>query len=185
MTTEPKPEFFDGIAFRRDPKAKTVAWFSEYGTIGVSRALLEEMKARARKDRTDLRICLHESPIATYHDMIILQHRENFYRPHKHLNKGETWHILEGRLTSFVFDDLGKVTDTCCLSPEGTFLFRISTGKYHMGIPVSDIVIYHESKPGPFLGPEDSIFPSWAPDGSDIELARQYRDSLLKRLSLK
>ena len=38
---------------------------------------------------------------------------------------------------------------------------------YHAVMPLSDLVIYHESKPGPFTGEGDSIYPSWAPDESN------------------
>lgn len=185
MKPEPETQYFDGNAFFSDPEAKTASWFSKSDTIGITAGLLSEMKAVAQKLNADLRVCLHKNPEAAYHDMIILQHRKNFYRPHKHLNKGETWHILEGRLASFVFDENGGIADARCLSPNSTFLYRIGNDKYHVGIPISDIVIFHESKPGPFLASSDSIFPNWAPDGSNDKQAQDYRDSLLNKLTLE
>ena len=46
-------------------------------------------------------------------------------------------------------------------------------------MPVTDVVIYHENKPGPFLGDDDSIFPDWAPDGGGNDNAPQYMNNLL------
>jgi len=149
----------------------------------VDRELVSELKqVAAGLNGKNLRLCLHEGPEALFHDMVILEHPGNYYRPHKHLKKGESFHILEGSMGIFVFDQQGQVIDACVLDPQGSFLYRIDTDMYHAVMPLSDPVIYHESKPGPFTGDGDSVFPAWAPEGRDPGEVEGYTDFLRSML---
>ena len=40
-------------------------------------------------------------------------------------------------------------------------IFRTPLNTYHTMVPLTKFVIYHESKIGPFLKKNDSIFPKW------------------------
>ena len=51
-------------------------------------------------------------------------------------------------------------------------------------MPLSDPVIYHENKPGPFTGQGDSLFPAWAPDGTDVAEVERYVLKLKSHLPL-
>ena len=113
--------------------------------------------------------------------MIILERqRGRYYRPHKHSDKDETCHVIEGEIALFLFDQEGKVTKRVEIRGEATMVFRVETGRWHTLVPVTDTVVYHESKVGPFLGDNDSIYPSWAPDGCNREAARLYIANLMK-----
>jgi len=46
------------------------------------------------------------------------------------------------------------------------------------------LVIYHESKPGPFTGEMDSVYPSWAPDGNNPKETAEYIVYLKKALGV-
>ena len=62
-----------------------------------------------------------------------------------------------------------------------TSLFANINGEY--GLDLSDnFVIHHESKPGPFEKENDSIFPEWAPDGSDPKEVEDYVRQLAAHL---
>ena len=164
-------------------EGRSLAFFCKKKPVRVDGRLVAELKQiAAGLDGKNLRLCLHEGPEALFHDMLILEHKGNYYRPHKHLAKGESFHIIEGSMGIFVFDEPGRVVDACTLEPQGDFLYRIDTDMYHAVMPLSELVIYHESKPGPFTGEGDSLFPSWAPDGSDADELRRYTDSLLRTL---
>ena len=97
----------------------------------------------------DIRICLHENSKSRHHDMIILQQKKNFYKPHKHKRKGETYHIMEGSMLCIIFSDSGKIQKSNIIKKND--IFRTPLNKYHTMMPLSKYVIYHESKPGPFL----------------------------------
>jgi cupin fold WbuC family metalloprotein len=164
-----------------DTGSKTIAFFCKRHPVCVDTALLEELKkiSEARGGK-NVRLCLHDSPDADHHDMVILEHKGKYYRPHKHLEKGEAFHIMVGRMGVFTFDDAGNVTESRALG-SGEIL-RVGINMYHAVMPLTDLVIYHENKPGPFLGDKDSIFPDWAPDGIDIEKAAAYSAELANLL---
>ena len=48
-----------------------------------------------------------------HHDMIILQQKKNFYTPHKHFRKGETYHIIKGSMACVLFSEKGKIKKIC------------------------------------------------------------------------
>ena len=175
----------DHQSVRLDPGAKSKAYFCRRNPVRVDHQLLMELKeiARGIGDR-NVRLCLHESPEAAFHQMIILEHRGKYYRPHKHLTKGEAYHLIEGEMAVFVFDEDGRVADACRLDPRGNFLYRVGPNMYHGVMPLTALVLYHESKPGPFLGDADSVYPSWAPEASDTDGIAEYTQRVLQALEV-
>jgi len=129
-----------------------------------------------------VRLCLHDTTDASFHERIILQHRANYYRPHKHPEKGVSYHIIEGSMGVLVFDENGNVTDAQVLEPHNSFLYRVGPDVYRVTIPLSDLVIYQESKVGPFLR-DENVFPLWAPHEDNPEEAQEYKRTLLRELS--
>ncbi len=149
-----------------DEKGRSPAYFCKMDPVCVGENMLTELKnASAERNGENVRICLHSSPEASFHDMLILVRKKRYYPPHKHKND-ETFHMKEGQLAIFAFSDTGEILDACILSEKGNFLYRIGANRYHAIYPLTDVVIYHEAKPGPFTGPDDSIFAPWAPDES-------------------
>ena len=158
-----------------DEGGRSLGFFCKKKPVRVDAALLRELKETSvRLEGKDMRICLHESPDAAFHDMIILVRRGNYYRPHKHPSKGESYHIIEGSLGVAIFDEDGNVEDACVLAPNHSLIYRTGENMYHAVIPVSDLVIYHESVAGPFIREHNSVFPHWAPDGSKDEESSVY-----------
>ena len=96
---------------------------------------------------------------AKHHDMIILQQKLKFYTPHKHLRKGETYHIIKGSMACVLFSNKGSIKKICHLKRND--IFRTPINIFHTMLPVSKFVIYHESKTGPFLKKNDSILYEW------------------------
>lgn len=162
-----------------DDGEKSVAYFCLRTPVRVGRNLLDEL--RTRFDRIaprNLRLCLHDSPQASFHHMIVFERSGKYYRPHKHANKNETFQIIEGRMGVFSFDDEGNIIDRSLLSQDGDLIYKVSPDMYHAVMPISDIVVYHESKPGPFTGAGDSIYPKWAPDEQATNDVNDYRSRL-------
>lgn len=165
---------------RRDTTARTMAFFCKRHPVRVDKAVIAELKQLAADGGKNVRVCLHDGPEAEHHDMVILEHRGKYYRPHKHLRKGEAFHIIEGYMGIFCFEDTGAVADACVLEPGD--IYRVGVNMYHAVMPLTDQVIYHENKPGPFEGECDSIYPDWAPDGSDASAAGAYMQELKDQL---
>ena len=85
--------------------------------------------------------------------MFIALSNETYIRPHKHLNKSESLHVLEGHADVVFFNDIGKIIKIISLSKDSSkscFYYRISEPTYHTFIVKSDIFIFHETTHGPF-----------------------------------
>jgi cupin fold WbuC family metalloprotein len=172
----------DPAKLREDEGAKSVSFFCIERPVRVDKVLLGEMKEVSEKrGGRNVRICLHSAPADEHHDMVVLERAGNYYPPHKHAAKGECFHVMEGRLGLLAFDETGAVVDATALAAGD--VYRIAVGMYHAVMPLSDPVIYHESKPGPFLGQGDSIYPDWAPVAEDAEAVTAFQKMALSKLS--
>jgi len=160
------------------PRAK--AYFSKQSFTRVDKSMISELKEASRNSGgKNVRLCLHERPESTFHNMIILEHRGKYYRPHKHRRKHEIFHIIEGSMAIFLFGKDGSLAEIVRLGRNADLVLRISKGTYHCIMPLSDIVVYHESNPGPYLAKDNSIFPAWAPDCKDKFGVIKFRHKLL------
>jgi cupin fold WbuC family metalloprotein len=137
----------------------------------------------ARWGRAPVRRCLHGSPESPWHEMIILEREGHYFPPHRHYRKkSETLHIIEGRLGVVQFDDAGNVRASIVLERDGAMMARVAPDVWHMTVALSDPVIYHESKPGPFAGDLDRAFATWAPLREDTEGAMRYLEAIVQGL---
>ena len=147
-----------------DDSGVSPAYFSLKESVAIDQKVIQELYDKTLKHKKDLRLCMHSDSSSTFHNMIIVQYSNNFHPPHKHPLKAECYHIIKGKLGAIHFNDNGVVTKTCELEPDGNFIYRIAANEYHVVFPLSEVAIYHESKPGPFLRKEDFVEPSWSPN---------------------
>lgn len=167
----------DPDAVRFDEGARTDAFFCRRLPVKVGWPLYDELKAyAAHNGDEDVRLCLHDGPDAGHHDMILLLHQGNYYRPHKHQERGEAFQMIEGRLGVISFSAGGDIDDATVLEPGE--IYRVEAGAYHGILPLSRIVLLHENKPGPFRGPADNIMADWAPEPGDEKGSSAYRRRL-------
>lgn len=158
----------DRSLFREDPLARSLSFFCKRLPVKVDAELIAELNQLSdERGNVNVRLSLHTSPDSAHHDMIILQRRGTYVRPHRHEGKGEAFHMMAGRLGIACFDESGEIHTLCAL--RAGEIFRVAEGGIHSVIPLSDPVIYHENKQGPFLPGTDSIYPDWAPAETDSE----------------
>jgi cupin fold WbuC family metalloprotein len=103
--------------------------------------------------------------------MVIAFCRGSFNRPHRHRNKTESFHVIEGKLMVVFFDDCGRIVRGIRMGPYGgdqTFLYRLSSSVWHTVVPLTEFVIIHETTTGPFLK-EETEYPAWGPGETDGE----------------
>ena len=133
-------------------------------TIYIDRKKLDELKILAQKDPNKrARICLHKDDGEMIQEMIIAFCKDSYIRPHRHIDKSESYHIIEGRIEIIFYNDNGIEIDKVVLSDkidEHPFLFRISNSAWHTVVPKSDFVIIHEVTKGPF-NKNSSEFADW------------------------
>jgi cupin fold WbuC family metalloprotein len=144
---------------------KSAAYFCEDSLIEISADTLNALKGlREKCEQPQIRLNLHGSLAETLQEMLIVQSRMGSYPAHKHTEKDESYQILEGALLVEIFDDSGAVVKSVELNPSkqnAPFLFRVKKNQWHKTTPRTDIVIFKESRPGPFEG-GDSVSPPWA-----------------------
>ena len=137
---------------------------NNHDTIYIDKKKLDELKILAQKDPNKrARICLHKNDEEMVQEMIIAFCKDSYIRPHRHIDKSESYHIIEGRIEIIFYNDNGIEIDKVVLSDkidEHPFLFRISNSAWHTVVPKSDFVIIHEVTKGPF-NKNSSEFADW------------------------
>ena len=169
---------------REDRKAKTKAYFFKKTEVVFNRKIINFLEKYYKKNKKDIRVCIHRDPSEKQHDMVLLQKRKDFYKPwfenrkmgtfpHKHLKKGETYHMIFGKMGCVLFNNNGKVKKMCVLKKGD--IFRVPKNTYHTMMPITNYVVYHESKIGPFLKKADSIFPKWLKKYNKFQYLKKFR----------
>ncbi len=168
-----------------DDGARSKSFFCKNAPVLVGKRQIEKLKevAFALRGEKNVRLCMHNDPDAVFHNMIVLEHADKYYRPHQHPSKGETFHIIEGSMAVIVFGAQGVVINASILRADENFIYRVDANTCHAVMPISGIVVYHESKPGPFT-PHSDIFPSWAPEPSNMEAIIKYKEEMKKVLRI-
>jgi cupin fold WbuC family metalloprotein len=147
----------------------------------VAKSDIEELVEQAlRNPRHRVRVCTHRAPESPLHEMLIVHTKDTYVRPHKHLHKSESFHVIQGEMDVVVFDDEGTVTDVLRLGDYRsgrTFYYRMHEPLFHTLLIRSDVVIFHEITVGPFRR-RDTVFPTWEPDCEDPRALLSFRQQL-------
>jgi len=96
------------------------------------------------------RICAHKQPEDLLHEMVIAILAESYIRPHRHHNKIESFHLIEGKADIIIFHDDGSIRDVVQLGKENCFYYRLNFPAYHTLIIQSSVLVIHEITNGPF-----------------------------------
>ena len=142
---------------------------------------LEAISAKAPRVRG--RICTHADANDILHEMFIVHYKDTYVRPHSHTNKAESLHVISGEADVIFFDSEGKTLKVIELgdySSGKNFYYRITPNITHCLIIKSKVFIFHESTLGPFA-PTDTLFPAWAPNGSDQEENLKFMEQLREK----
>lgn len=136
------------------------------------------LKARAAGNRRRRsRLCAHPGTDDGLHEMLIVHSRGAYVPPHRHRGKSESFHMIEGELDVVIFTEDGGIREVISMAAPGEknsgrpFYYRLSDSYFHTVIPVSEVVVFHETTNGPFRR-EDTDFAAWAPAESDPPAAQ-------------
>ncbi len=155
----------------------------EVVSIGIEN--LEVLKREANENKLKrARLCTHQSVEDKLHEMFIVLAQESYVRPHKHIGKAESTHIIEGHADAVFFDDTGNVNEVIQLgdfSSGSRFYYRINTERYHTLLIRSPYLVMHEVTSGPFIR-ENNVFMPQSPEGKDEVVVRDYVNSLEKQV---
>ncbi|MBF0523075.1 MAG: cupin fold metalloprotein, WbuC family [Candidatus Omnitrophica bacterium] len=142
--------------------------------------------AQANKRRRS-RLCAHNDTGDLTQEMIIVLGKGNYVRPHKHLDKSESFHVIEGSAKLIFFDEKGNFTHAVSLGDHSSgkvFFNRIADASYHSLMVTSDFFVFHETTKGPFIqgNRTDTVFASWAPQDNDEAAAQAFMDKLKEKI---
>ena len=130
-----------------------------YRSIGASD--IDHFKSMVLKSpRGRYRLCLHTDHTHPTQEMIICLKGFNYFQPHLHPgNRSESYHMIEGRMDIYLFNDEGGLMDIVKLGAPDIvgaeneprdLMYRLSEPIYHLMIPRSEWTIYHEVLTGPW-----------------------------------
>ena len=149
---------------------------------------LEFLKRKASSnERRRVRLCAHKDIQDQVHEMLIVHSRDAYVRPHKHINKSESLHVIEGRAYAVIFDEAGGISEVIQMGESGsglTFYYRIAESVYHMLLITSDFFVFHEAVQGPF-DKSKNIFASWSPEEGNSDAVNVFKRNLEKKLDVK
>lgn len=126
-------------------------------------ARLKEAALSAPRRRA--RLNLHREMESPVHEMLIAFCRDSLIPPHRHHGKSESFHLVEGRALVVIFTEEGEIAEKIELAPPGgkePFLYRLDGPRWHTVIPLTEMVVIHETTAGPFR-PDAEATPSWVP----------------------
>lgn len=144
----------------------------------VKRTALASPRKRAR-------ICAHRSNDDALHEMIIALVASSYVHPHRHLDKAESFHIIEGEVDVAVFDEEGSVVDVIELGGPGSgrrFYYRLSHSAFHTLLIRSNLLVVHEVTSGPFA-PERTLLAPFAPPEKQADAARGYLQRVAQQVA--
>jgi cupin fold WbuC family metalloprotein len=149
--------------------------------LRIDSAGLNQLKDTAAANaRRRIRICAHHDTSDPLHEMVIVHMEGVYVRPHKHIGKTESMHVIEGVADVVFFDDLGGVHEVIPMGEVGSghaFYYRLASSRYHTLVVRSEFFIFHEVTNGPFH-PEDTVFAPWAPEETDAAGLARFQERL-------
>ena len=145
--------------------------------VRIDRQFIEDLKKKSKNNlRKRIRLNIHKSLSDSIHEMFIVHNKGSYIRPHNHLNKNESLHIIEGRADIIFFDAKGNLTDVIPMGNYAsgkTFYYKLTEPKFHSLLVKTDYLIFKETTNGPFRK-EDRIDAPWSPDEKDAKAIEEY-----------
>lgn len=138
----------------------------------------------AKHPQLRVRLCAHDTPEDKVHEMIIAMLKGSYVRPHKHFNKIESFHVIEGIADAVEFTEDGNVASVVRIGvgrPGLQFYYRNPSQSFHAWNIVSDVFVVHEVTNGPFQ-PGSSMPAPWSPEESDVGSVGKYMRKLAEEI---
>ena len=160
--------------------------FATDTVVKISREDINYLKQVAdRSNRKRSRLCAHKDISSSLHEMMIIHKSDTYVRPHKHIGKSESFHLIDGEVELVLFEDDGALREVVQMGDFGSdkiFYYRIDEPIFHSILIKSDIVVFHESTEGPFIR-DDTIFAGWSPEEGDGDGIYQFQKKLNQKIA--
>jgi len=149
----------------------------------VGKVDIEYLKMKATESiRNRYRLCLHQDVSHHTQEMIICLKGFTYFQPHRHpAGHSESYHLIEGLLDVYLFNEQGCLLETVRLAAPGSyndasraFMYRLSFPIYHFVVPLSEWTIYHEVLTGPWNKDSINHYAPFAPEENDVEAVNAF-----------
>ena len=145
-------------------------FYAKEQTVKVGYQDIKFLKDHAYSNkRKRARLCSHRDLEDQIHEMFIIHTKNSYIRPHKHINKTESFHVIEGSVDVVIYNDDGSIMEIMAMGEYGTeriFFCRLSDPFFHTIRILSDYLVFHETTNGPFEK-SNTLFAPWTPEESD------------------
>lgn len=141
----------------------------------------------ARNTRHRARLCAHKDNEDRIHEMFITLTGDAYIRPHRHLHKSESFHVIEGTATVVFFDEAGGVEECFDIGDYHSglpFYYRNEDARFHTQLVTSARLVFHETTNGPFRR-EDTVLAPWSPVESDWPAVQAYLEKLQREVAAR
>lgn len=156
-------------------------YVAEDHVVKVGQDSIEEFQQQAaRNARHRARLCAHKDVENRIHEMFIALTKDAYIRPHRHVNKSESFHVIEGTATVVFFDDAGKIVEVLEIGDYQSgkpFYYRNDDARFHTQIVTSEKLVFHETTNGPF-NRADTVLAPWSPEDTDAASVKTYMGQL-------
>ena len=155
--------------------------FAADAIVQIDASDIVELKQKAKQNpRKRIRICVHKDTKDHIHEMLIVHEKSCYVRPHKHANKTESFHIIEGKADIILFHEDGTIDQSISMGDIASglkFFYRLPPDRYHTMLIKSEVLVFHEITNGPFRAHETSLA-SWSPEETDLDAVNKYIEML-------
>jgi cupin fold WbuC family metalloprotein len=162
-------------------KVSEEVFVSQAAVLATGAGDLDFLKEQARRSpKKRARVCAHTDAQSTLHEMVIVLDRDAYVRPHLQDAKPKSYHVIEGELDLFVFNEDGTVRDIVHLGDRASgkpFYYRYVADVFHTPVTVSRYVMFVETTTGPFVR-QTNTPPTWAPEENDPQAVAAYLNRL-------
>jgi len=160
--------------------------FADSTIVTVTTDFVATLKEEARANRRRrIRFCAHTYADDPLHEMIIIHSNSEYIRPHRHLGKSVSYHVIEGDANLVVFTERGDVSQVVSLgtSSERQLFCRLSASQYYMPVVQTEQFVFHETVNGPF-DQDHTEWAPWSPVEDDQGAVQEFLERLNTNLEL-
>ena len=147
----------------------------------LSKKNVEFIKKKRNLVKFKSRICSHLNNKDKIHEMLIFHKKGAYVRPHRHLNKLESFHLISGEVRIVLFNNKGipiKVVEMGEYSLGKIFYYKLFKSCFHTVLIDRD-VLFHEVTSGPYIK-NQTIFAKWPPVENNKKAVKKYLSKLKK-----
>ena len=134
----------------KDDTGKSLALFSKKKFI-FSNNYLKELKNYYKKNKKEIRICMHQSKKSNLQVMVNLIILREEYEVHYHQYSSEYYLPLYGKLRLVSYNSKNKYRSHSDIDGKKNIIGKIIKGERHIAVPMSKYCIYLEFRAGNFF----------------------------------